>query len=1030
MPIPGNLTTITVTGEFLDSNGNPLLGSVSFAPPVDIYDAAGTAIIGRVPYVATLNPSTGAFSITLPCTDNAAMNPTNWGYTVTINLTALPSGAYQYTNVGIPHTAGNGVTVDLTQILPPGIPTTITPNTYGVLASANLWAGLQTFQQASNGPFLQANVSGDNNYRFSIDTSGKIQWGPGNAALDTDLYRSGVGTLKTDGAFVVGGALSFGSLGTAPGISDWLNVRSAAYGADPTGVADSTTAINAALTAAGNAGGGTVYIPAGTYKISAPLVIYSNTLLLCSPNAVINLVSGSQCNMLRNVSITAQRTITDGAITINTNLLNSPSQANFTTADVGRSVTVPGALDGTKPLTFTITAWNSSTQVTVNVNAGATVSGASCSIYNRDSNVEIWGGTWNRGNNGWSSATSSPGLYTMRLEHADNWSVHDLTLSTANKGYELAVGDVTNGRIRNITGNTANTIVNTDLINIHGPAQWIEIDGVFGQCGDDFVSIHSLDGDGNLQNVVGNISNLTITNLYPNNNGQSGFKIHAGSTTTVTDITCRGVHGSSLVNAVALKDYATPTSGSIIDRILIQDVDCTTSGANGLVAIYCNNSSGTITLRDLVWNYGNSFPAIVNVQAGTTLGTLLIDGVTVEAGSNVRTVMVNSVSGSPSTVGSIVLSNLIEQPGATVVTGVQVDGTFATVKHITVRAAECNKDTNAQQALLFNKGNVDSALIDGVYLTNGGIVVGTSSTAAAMQVTLNAVTLEGAYQLAQIQSTVDMIVNGLDVLSVNQGALIKLTGAGAAVSVRGRGMLNPNNVACFSRDGTQTPRIVHRDMRVDVAQIATNLGDECYNTNSASGPAGPLLCDGTSWYPAIPLTFNGGIVSGQYSFPWGGLPASSTTFTSGEFRCYPVYIGPGAALERINVEVTVVGDASSTARPGIYKDNGSWVPGALVLDAGTVATTSTGVLEITLGSPLTLTPGWYWVGAVTNFPTTAPTVKTLTAVPVQFPLGTTIPAANTQVAGLKMTGVTGALPSTFTNNGVAGSCPRIGFKGH
>jgi len=266
--IPSNLTTITVTGEFLDSNGNPLIGSVSFAPPVDIYDAAGGAIIGRVPYVATLSPSTGAFSITLPCTDNAAMSPTNWGYTVTVNLTALSSGPYSYANVSIPHTAGNGTTVDLSQLLPPGVPTTITPNTYGQLAVSQTWAGVQSYQQAVNGTFLQANVSGDTNQRLSIDTSGKHQWGPGNAALDTDLYRSAAGVLKTDGSFVVGGTLFATSIAPIAGVSAWFNVKAAAYGAKGDGSTNDTAAINAAHAAARAAGGGVVYFPPGTYMVA------------------------------------------------------------------------------------------------------------------------------------------------------------------------------------------------------------------------------------------------------------------------------------------------------------------------------------------------------------------------------------------------------------------------------------------------------------------------------------------------------------------------------------------------------------------------------------------------------------------------------------------------------------------------------------------------------------------------------------------------------------------------------------------
>ena len=52
-------------------------------------------------------------------------------------------------------------------------------------------------------------------------------------------------------------------------VVDWLNVVTA-YGADPTGVADSTTAIGLAVTAAA-AADVPVYIPAGTYKITAVL---------------------------------------------------------------------------------------------------------------------------------------------------------------------------------------------------------------------------------------------------------------------------------------------------------------------------------------------------------------------------------------------------------------------------------------------------------------------------------------------------------------------------------------------------------------------------------------------------------------------------------------------------------------------------------------------------------------------------------------------------------------------------------------
>jgi hypothetical protein len=47
----------------------------------------------------------------------------------------------------------------------------------------------------------------------------------------------------------------------------WINVTS--YGADQTGAVDSTDAFNKAVTAAADAGGGVVYIPAGSYQIAS-----------------------------------------------------------------------------------------------------------------------------------------------------------------------------------------------------------------------------------------------------------------------------------------------------------------------------------------------------------------------------------------------------------------------------------------------------------------------------------------------------------------------------------------------------------------------------------------------------------------------------------------------------------------------------------------------------------------------------------------------------------------------------------------
>lgn len=60
---------------------------------------------------------------------------------------------------------------------------------------------------------------------------------------------------------------------------DYTNVTQAPYTADKTGVADATATIQAAITAANAAGGGIVYFPAGTYKLSSALTVYPNVTL-------------------------------------------------------------------------------------------------------------------------------------------------------------------------------------------------------------------------------------------------------------------------------------------------------------------------------------------------------------------------------------------------------------------------------------------------------------------------------------------------------------------------------------------------------------------------------------------------------------------------------------------------------------------------------------------------------------------------------------------------------------------------------
>ena len=72
------------------------------------------------------------------------------------------------------------------------------------------------------------------------------------------------------------------------------------YQADPTGVNDSTTAINNAIAAAAAASGAIVYFPPGTYKTSASLVITGDEITLMGTgwNSIIQPASGAQFDVI------------------------------------------------------------------------------------------------------------------------------------------------------------------------------------------------------------------------------------------------------------------------------------------------------------------------------------------------------------------------------------------------------------------------------------------------------------------------------------------------------------------------------------------------------------------------------------------------------------------------------------------------------------------------------------------------------------------------------------------------------------
>lgn len=161
-----------------------------------------------------------------------------------------------------------------------------------------------------------------------------------------------------------------------------------------------------------------------------------------------------------------------------------------------------------------------------------------------------------------------------------------------------------------------------------------------------------------------------------------------------------------------------------------------------------------------------------------------------------------------------------------------------------------------------------------------------------------------------------------------------------------------------------------------------------------------------------------------YMFTWPVLSAGDGTTVPANDILYlmPLSIGRDTLIDEIWINVNTAGSAGAVLRPAIYTDD-SGLPASLVLDPGTIVTTSTGNIGIT-GLSTTLPRGRYWVGWVTQgSPTTLATIRAFNtvgntggnnALPLVLMFTTAgNPYAGTCFQTASFSGVSGALPATL-----------------
>ncbi|MFF1574131.1 hypothetical protein ACFVWR_15420 [Leifsonia sp. NPDC058292] len=165
-------------------------------------------------------------------------------------------------------------------------------------------------------------------------------------------------------------------------------------------------------------------------------------------------------------------------------------------------------------------------------------------------------------------------------------------------------------------------------------------------------------------------------------------------------------------------------------------------------------------------------------------------------------------------------------------------------------------------------------------------------------------------------------------------------------------------------------------------------------------------------------------LSGRY-YGAANHALSVGTVGTATLRAIPFHISIAAAFNEISIEVTTAA-ASTNVRLGIYaNDTTRDCPGALIVDAGTVAATTTGVKALTINQ--TLQPGLYWLASVAQGGN--PELRTL--------VGSLAPVADTAFATTPtlepncyfMGGVTTVLPAWSGATPTASSgAPKIMLK--
>ena len=216
-----------------------------------------------------------------------------------------------------------------------------------------------------------------------------------------------------------------------------------------------------------------------------------------------------------------------------------------------------------------------------------------------DSNIVVLGGIWNKQSppgETYTFGTFNPSSYSGALvdygfcfTNCKNLRIENLSVLNCSK-YAMSLNEQVKPYVHNIYLNSY-----SDGIDFIGKCEDIVIDGVTGKTHDDFVGIFATAWTTNIIGMMGNITNVSISNIYPDDNTTSntiviGAGNNGGVPYTIRNVNIKNV-SSSRTNNPTIKvaqygvvgDPLTETlTGGVVDGLNINNITCG-SGAAAII---------------------------------------------------------------------------------------------------------------------------------------------------------------------------------------------------------------------------------------------------------------------------------------------------------------------------------------------------------------------------------------------------------------------------------------------------------------